>query len=361
MNAAAAVVVIWSRESVESNWVKSEAQHAYRQNKLIPVRLPDCQIELIPKPYSVLHIEIVSNRRAILAAIATQRLLSQPPGPLEYLGSADSLKYRSAEHLSVLGMAQSKELIANWNTYLTSFPLGPSANTIAEKLAQRIARNRLIASCNMLKGISAVSFTSDGSHAICGSRDGKVSLVSVFSGGGEPLQGQHARSISLLLMSPDGRIFVSVDDRGQMMFWDLAERRSIFAARTQMLSWFFPPSPYVDGCFCGPRVFALVNRTASIWGLETTSGNQLRISDISRVARPRISFDSATFGAGGEHLLILKNGMLQLIRLDSLGEYTSTRLHKTIERPAAISLSSDCGLGHRLIKPHPDADCSQLH
>jgi formylglycine-generating enzyme required for sulfatase activity len=69
LDAAKAVIVIWTAGSVSSDWVISEAQHAARQEKLIPLRTNDLDIWRIPKPYSALHTDVVDDRPAILAAV----------------------------------------------------------------------------------------------------------------------------------------------------------------------------------------------------------------------------------------------------------------------------------------------------
>lgn len=40
LDAADVVIVIWTDESIKSNWVLAEADHAYRAKKLIPLRAP---------------------------------------------------------------------------------------------------------------------------------------------------------------------------------------------------------------------------------------------------------------------------------------------------------------------------------
>lgn len=72
LDAAKAVIVIWSRNSIRSEWVVSEAEHAARRGNLIPLRMADMDIPDIPKPYNTRHTDLVDNRAAIKAAL--QRL-----------------------------------------------------------------------------------------------------------------------------------------------------------------------------------------------------------------------------------------------------------------------------------------------
>ncbi|CAN0394246.1 unnamed protein product, partial [Phaeothamnion confervicola] len=40
------VVVIWSKNSVDSRWVRAEADEAFEQRKLIPVRIDECRLPM---------------------------------------------------------------------------------------------------------------------------------------------------------------------------------------------------------------------------------------------------------------------------------------------------------------------------
>ncbi len=79
LNAADAVIVIWTRHSVSSKWVIAEADHAARQNKLITVRSRDLEAWRIPKPYNTYQAGDADDRRAVLAAV--QRLVGDPAAP----------------------------------------------------------------------------------------------------------------------------------------------------------------------------------------------------------------------------------------------------------------------------------------
>ncbi len=76
---ARAAVVIWTKTSVASFWVISEATRAQKRGILIPVRADDLDPDDIPPPFDVLHTDVVSNRAAILAALTKRGIL--PPAP----------------------------------------------------------------------------------------------------------------------------------------------------------------------------------------------------------------------------------------------------------------------------------------
>jgi TolB-like protein len=67
---ARAAIVIWTSDSVRSDWVCSEASRARARRILIPVRADDVRSHDIPPPFDSLHTELLSNRSAIEAALA---------------------------------------------------------------------------------------------------------------------------------------------------------------------------------------------------------------------------------------------------------------------------------------------------
>jgi hypothetical protein len=69
LNAARAVVVIWSPASAKSYWVYSEARHGDRQDKLVNTRTSALLPEQIPKPFDVFHCVLVDDIRAIEEAL----------------------------------------------------------------------------------------------------------------------------------------------------------------------------------------------------------------------------------------------------------------------------------------------------
>jgi hypothetical protein len=68
LNAADAVVVIWTNDSVVSDWVISEAEHGRGHSKLIPLKTRDLTAP-IPKPFDAFHTCFIDDRPAILAAV----------------------------------------------------------------------------------------------------------------------------------------------------------------------------------------------------------------------------------------------------------------------------------------------------
>lgn len=50
LEASRAVIVLWSKESVKSPWVKAEANRGTRGDRLIPILIEDCQIAALRDP-----------------------------------------------------------------------------------------------------------------------------------------------------------------------------------------------------------------------------------------------------------------------------------------------------------------------
>jgi WD40 repeat protein len=69
IDAAKAVVVLWSKASVEADWVIAEASRAHAQGKLVPLRLPPLASGEIPDPFGVLstvpHGDLDALKRAL--------------------------------------------------------------------------------------------------------------------------------------------------------------------------------------------------------------------------------------------------------------------------------------------------------
>jgi len=66
---AKAAIVIWSRHSAKSMWVRSEARRAADTGKLVPVRTTEIAISEIPPPFDGLHTVVLDDRPAIFAAL----------------------------------------------------------------------------------------------------------------------------------------------------------------------------------------------------------------------------------------------------------------------------------------------------
>jgi polar amino acid transport system substrate-binding protein len=82
LNACKAAVIIWTPEAVKSDWVISEADHAWQQKKLVNTHVPEIKPYQIPKPFNQSHSAEVANRAVIIdairARIAQHTLVGEP-------------------------------------------------------------------------------------------------------------------------------------------------------------------------------------------------------------------------------------------------------------------------------------------
>jgi formylglycine-generating enzyme required for sulfatase activity len=76
LNSADAVIVIWTPQSISSDWVVDEAERARHRRVLITLRSKDVDPRCIPMPYGAYHTDLVDNHDAILAAV---RRVAGPP------------------------------------------------------------------------------------------------------------------------------------------------------------------------------------------------------------------------------------------------------------------------------------------
>jgi len=79
---ARAVVVLWTQNSIKSDFVRAEAGHAKARDKLIPVKESDVSYADIPLPFGEMHTEDLLNLELIRAAIIAQLVKpeTQPSG-----------------------------------------------------------------------------------------------------------------------------------------------------------------------------------------------------------------------------------------------------------------------------------------
>jgi hypothetical protein len=69
---ARVAIVIWTKNSVTSDWVQSEAGRALREHKLIPVRSADTDYNDIPPPFDNVHTLPLNNCDQMLEAVVAQ-------------------------------------------------------------------------------------------------------------------------------------------------------------------------------------------------------------------------------------------------------------------------------------------------
>ena len=121
LNAARAVIVIWTPASVQSEFVLDEADHAKRDGKLIPVRVPELDPRAIPLGHGQTQACLLSDRPRILGALQAIGLCAQASTP-----SAPPLVAITADERLWQEVSAEKSLDAVLY-YLRKFPNGPRA------------------------------------------------------------------------------------------------------------------------------------------------------------------------------------------------------------------------------------------
>lgn len=72
---ARGVIVIWTKASVKSMWVKSEARRAAEAGKLIPMRAPNVATRELPPPFDGYQTDLVDEREKLYASLAKRGLI----------------------------------------------------------------------------------------------------------------------------------------------------------------------------------------------------------------------------------------------------------------------------------------------
>jgi hypothetical protein len=73
---ARVAIVLWTNNSVKSDWVRAEAGRAKAEGKLIPTKTPSLTYEEIPLPFGEMHTEPLEKKELIRGAIVS--ILAKP-------------------------------------------------------------------------------------------------------------------------------------------------------------------------------------------------------------------------------------------------------------------------------------------
>ena len=80
--AAKAVIVLWTENSVNSDWVQAEAAAAHSDRKLVPLKALLLSYDQIPPPFNNLHTTNYDNHEAVLTAVKMQLAKAPTPPPM---------------------------------------------------------------------------------------------------------------------------------------------------------------------------------------------------------------------------------------------------------------------------------------
>jgi TIR domain-containing protein/WD40 domain-containing protein len=223
LDKAGAVIVIWTPQSAQSNWVISEVNRAHKRGVLIAVHSPDLDPDDIPSPFDVAHTEPVANRAAILAALA--RLGVKPSGE-----PTDPL-----EPVPVPPVRTSPQLPPPWWRSRRAVVGGGAVAAVAAATAGatwfiRKSPEGPITPIHTLKGtqpVSTVAYTTDSRSVMSGGWDERLTLwdpvreeaVRRFEG--------HIGVVWCVVMLPDGAHALSSGDDGTLKLWSLTSPRPV--------------------------------------------------------------------------------------------------------------------------------------
>src|SRR5262245_48622297 len=99
--AARAVIVLWTPNSIRSDFVRAEAGRAKADGKLIPVKTDDVEYTEIPLPFGEMHTERLTNCGLIRAAVVAQ--LAKPGiHPSELQVATKTLHYQMLTWFAVI-------------------------------------------------------------------------------------------------------------------------------------------------------------------------------------------------------------------------------------------------------------------
>jgi hypothetical protein len=117
IDAATAVIVIWSSTARASKWVRSEATRANRQNKLIPTLAPGATLDDVPLPFDQLQCVPILEREQIYRSLQRLRIIPAPEPdqpqrpPFKLPASRQELEEDISGYLTLIAEAIPKKII----------------------------------------------------------------------------------------------------------------------------------------------------------------------------------------------------------------------------------------------------------
>jgi hypothetical protein len=142
LDTARAAIVIWTKASVESDWVYDEASRARSAGKLIPIRVRELDPKEIQPPFGALHTVLLNDGAGVRAALAAHSVLpglraekhpSSAPGPVDE---------RTLEHDYWVAIQASKDP-TDFETFLEKFAQGVYAPVARKRVETLIAEASL--------------------------------------------------------------------------------------------------------------------------------------------------------------------------------------------------------------------------
>lgn len=292
---ARAALVVWTQNSIHSDWVQSEAGRAQADHKLIPIKTRGLEYKEIPPPFDVMHTENLDARDKILAAVVTQLAKPQMHAPTLRLFSK-RIRYETLGWIGAIGTALTlinsispimkladwaryliehwgQLMLASWTTLLAFLPFKIDKN-IASVLTANVCVLAMAVACRRGKAGVAERPSAEPSFFRQAPLVVLMSLVLVIAGGptpgisfaGEAVQGIVIASFLLILLAAGGR-FVA---RGRVLpvLGGVAIMLAVSPIAAIVLFGFFVGIAYLVGHLIDP---SMIDRIKDLGTIDLSS------------------------------------------------------------------------------------------
>ena len=171
LEAARAVVVLWSKEAVSSQWVRSEANRGREMNRLVQLRLDDVRV---PMPFDQVHCVDLSKCDASdtpawqsvvtsISALTDRKHSEATGGYLETVGSTKTAQRRQILFAGGAAAAIGGLGFAGWQ-FLERPRISPQAELLIQKGLDALQNNDALETQDPGSTLQAISLLTDATH-----------------------------------------------------------------------------------------------------------------------------------------------------------------------------------------------------
>jgi WD40 repeat protein len=227
---ARCVLVLWSQQSAQSNWVYEEAVKGHERGVLIPALLEATEI---PMGFGLLQAADLSGWRAGEAHTGFDQLVANIRDVLDGKAApAPSRPERSAYTganakrwaggllaLLVLGV-----LAGFWlarQRVPSAPPVAVAGKPIGAKLMHTLSAHS--------DGVKELAYSPDGSRLASAGADGRLIVWNTLTHNAVATLTAHHDSVMSVAFAPNGKLFASGSWSGEVILWDSAKREPLMA------------------------------------------------------------------------------------------------------------------------------------